>query len=198
MYDRHEEYTGYLNATVERAFDHLDEHAKLSAHMTRRSWKMGWGKIDLRLDDSRGKAVGSHDMLEGRVHGVRLRLDEVVTERLPPRHKAWETVGEPRLLVIGPYRMCFDLDTNPNGTRLRVAIAYDGPTRGIPRLLGTLFGRSYARWCIRRMVSDAQAALNTESLSSRQRSAPSFHSRDARECGSDTSTPPAGPASTRS
>ena len=75
--------------------------------------------------------------------------------REPPMRKSWETVGEPRLLVIGPYRMRFDLRPEGTSSQLRVAIDYDFPANGISRLLGRLFGRSYAKWCTRQMVRDA-------------------------------------------
>ena len=159
MYSRHEEYTGTLDAPVERAFEHLDDQRRLSAHMNERSWKMGWGKMDLRLDEKDGRAVGSHIVLDGRVFGVRLYLDEVVTDRIAPFRKTWETVGEPRLLVIGPYRMGFELTPDVAGVQLRVAIDYELPSAGLSRFLGRMFGRSYAKWCTKKMVVDAQALL---------------------------------------
>lgn len=159
MHRRHEEYTDTVTAPPERVFDHLDDQARLSAHMSKRSWKMGWGKMDLRLDDKRGQAVGSRLVLDGRVFGVRLCLDEVVTERVPPVRKTWATIGEPKLLVIGSYRMGFDLSSRGPDTQLRVAIDYDLPATGVSRLLGKWFGRSYARWCTRKMVQDARAAF---------------------------------------
>ena len=160
MYSRHEDFNGTLPVSIERAFQHLDDQTRLSAHMSERSWKMGWGKMDMRLDDLRGRAVGSRIVVAGRVFGVRLFLEEVVIERIAPTHKRWETVGEPRLLVIGAYRMGFDLTPRAGGAKLRVSIDYDLPARGPSRLLGSLFGRWYARWCTRRMVTDAQAALS--------------------------------------
>jgi hypothetical protein len=160
MYSRHEEYSGALRAPVERAFELLDDQRRLSAHMNDRSWKMGWGKMNLRLDEKGGRDVGSHIILEGRVFGIRLYLDEVVTDRMPPSRKTWETVGEPKLLVIGPYRMGFDLTPNGSSASLRVGIDYDLPRRGIAAVLGRFFGRSYAKWCTRQMVVDAQRAIN--------------------------------------
>lgn len=159
MYSRHEEYTGSVSGPAAPVFEHLDDQTRLAAHMNRRSWKMGWGKMDLRLDERRGRAVGSRILLRGRVLGVRLLLEEVVTERVPPVRKAWETIGEPKLLVIGRYRMGFELTPAATGTRTRVAIDYDLPQSGFPRLLGVLFARSYAKWCTRRMVQDACAVL---------------------------------------
>ena len=156
MFSEHAEYTAVVRASVERVFDRLDDQTRLSKHMSQRSWKMGWGKMDTELDERRGRAVGSHIVLHGRVFGIRLYLDEVVIEREPPHKKSWETVGEQRLLVIGPYRMGFALLPAGADARLRVAIDYQLPTKGIARLLGRLFGRSYAKWCVRQMAEDAQ------------------------------------------
>ena len=156
MYSRHEEHSAPINASAERVFDQLDDQTRLSEHMSKRSWKMGWGKMETVLDAQQGRSVGSHIVLHGRVFGIRLYLDEVVTTREPPLTKTWETIGEPRLLVIGPYRMGFDLIPGDTTAQLRVAIDYDLPTKGISWLLGRLFGRSYAQWCTRQMVQDAQ------------------------------------------
>ena len=164
MYSRHEEYSGTVNAPVERAFEHLDDQRRLSAHMNKRSWKMGWGKMDTILDARGGRAVGSHIRLRGRVLGLLLELDEVVTERVPPTRKTWETVGAPRLLVIGPYRMGFTLASREPGLcELRVTIDYGLPRRGVSLVLGRLFGPWYAKWCTRRMVEDARHAFARES-----------------------------------
>lgn len=163
MYSRHEEYSGLLNTSLEAAFDHLDDQRRLSAHMSRRSWKMGWGRMDVTMDRRSGREVGSHIVVDGRVFGMRLHLDEVVTERVRPALKRWETVGEPRLLVIGAYRMGFDLKRRDAMTSLKVGIDYELPRRGLSRVLGRLFGRSYATWCTRRMVLDAQATFPNDS-----------------------------------
>jgi hypothetical protein len=159
MYSRHEEYSGRIDASAERVFNQLDDQTRLSEHMETRSWRMGWGKMDTVLDAQRGRAVGSYIVLRGRVFGMRLSLDEVVTIREPPLKKTWETVGEPQLRVIGSYRMGFDVTPDGTSVRLRVAIDYELPKHGMSRLLGRLFGRSYAQWCTRQMVQDAQHAF---------------------------------------
>lgn len=161
MYTRHEESSAVIHASTEQIFAPLDDQTRLSAHMNRRSWKMGWGKMETVLDAEHGQSVGSQIVLRGRVFGIRLYLDEIVTLRDPPLRKAWEIVGEPRLLVIGPYRMGFDLTPNGSNTQLRVWIDYDLPADGIPWLLGQLFGRWYAKWCTRQMVQDAQRSFAT-------------------------------------
>lgn len=68
---------------------------------------MAWATINLTVDAGGGRRAGSHIVLRGRVLGIFLYVDEVVTMSEPPRRKAWETVGAPQLLVIGSYRMIY-------------------------------------------------------------------------------------------
>jgi hypothetical protein len=140
----------------EPLFEYLDDHARLTGHMSSRSWMMLGSRMDITLDGHRGQAVGSIIRMEGRVLGVRLFLEEAVIERNPPSRKVWETTAPPSLLVIGRYRMGFSIEAIPNGSRLFVSIDYDLPPRGISRLLGRILGKWYAEWCTRRMASDAR------------------------------------------
>jgi hypothetical protein len=120
---------------------------------------MAWATIETVLDAQHGRSIGSHIVLRGRVLGIQLYLDEIVIVREPPLAKTWETIGEPRLLVIGPYRMGFNLTPDGSNAKLRVTIDYDLPSKGLSRLLGRLFGRSYAKWCTRQMAQDTQHAF---------------------------------------
>jgi hypothetical protein len=160
MYSRHEESTALLRATAAQVFSFLDDHERLSGHMSKRSLMMGGGRMTTTLDVARGRAVGSIIEVKGRVFGLFLWLREAVIERQPPTRKAWETIGEPHLLVIGRYRLGFNIVADPQ-VQLTVWIDYDRPSRGVSKLLGRLFGRAYARWCVRRMLGDASMAFGT-------------------------------------
>ena len=111
--------------------------------------------MEMSFDAARGQAVGSHVRMKGRMMGIELLLEEVVTEREPPRHKAWETIGSPRLLVIGGYRLGFDITDGNKTSRLRVCIDYDLPAALTSRWLGYFFGKMYAKWCVQQMVNGA-------------------------------------------
>ena len=117
--------------------------------------------METELDQGRGQKVGSRIRLLGRVFGVALSVEETVTERIPPRRKVWETTGTPKLLVIGHYRMGFELSPQGNGSMLRVFIEYELPERGLARWLGRLLGRYYARWCTQQMLGDAVEHFQT-------------------------------------
>jgi hypothetical protein len=108
----------------------------------------------VEVDEGLGQRVGSRIRLAGRVLGFELSVEEVVTERSPPFRKVWETTGSPNLLVVGHYRMGFDLSPRGSESMLRVFIDYALPKGAPAQFLGPLFGRYYARWCTQQMVDD--------------------------------------------
>ena len=155
------ESNGLVQAPMDQVFAHIDDHARLSAHMSEPSWRMGGGRMETRIDEGRGQEVGSRIRLSGRVFGVELSVEEIVVERDPPRRKVWETTGAPKLLVVGHFRMGFELSAQGNASMLRVFIEYALPERAPARWLGRLFGRYYASWCTRQMVDDAVEHFET-------------------------------------
>jgi hypothetical protein len=153
-YLRHYESIGVVGTSAARLFTHLDDHARLSSHMSKSSWMMAGGRMDIEWDEGRGQQIGSRIRIAGSVLGIHLAVDETVIERDPPRRKVWETTGVPRLLVIGPYRMGFEITSTDDAARLRVFIDYSLPARSLSRWLGYLFAGYYAKWCTERMVDD--------------------------------------------
>lgn len=157
----HFECSVLVNAPAEAVFSRLDDSRLLSAHMSGSSWMMAGSRMRVELDASEGRAVGASIRMAGRVLGVALSLEEVVTERNPPRRKVWETIGAPRLLVIGPYRMGFEVTPQGGTSLLRVFIDYALPVAPPARWLGRIFGDFYARWCTQRMAGDAEEHFRT-------------------------------------
>lgn len=153
---RHYEASGIVGAPVEVVFGYADDQTRFSSHMSQSSWRMGGGHMNIELDEGRGQKVGSRIKLSGRILGVSLLVDEIVTERTPPQLKRWETIETPRLLVIGHYRMGFEISPRDRGSLLRVFIDYALPEVWPARWLGHIFGTYYAKWCTRKMVSDAE------------------------------------------
>lgn len=157
-YPRHEESSVLIAAPPEQVFERLDDQRRLGKHMGKSSMMMGGGRMTYSFDEGGGRAVGSHIRMGGSAFGIKLDLDEVVTVREPPAHKAWRTVGQLNLLVVGGYEMGFDLMPEGSGSRLTVWIDYELPARGFGRWLPFL-GRMYARWCIEQMTTDARDAF---------------------------------------
>src|SRR3989344_4477847 len=95
---RHYEENLLIPTSPRELFAYVDDHKGFSSHMSKSSWMMGGGKMDVLVDEGGGRKVGSHIQLNGTAFGVKLSLDEVVTCYEPPFAKAWETVGIPKLL----------------------------------------------------------------------------------------------------
>lgn len=150
----HFEHTVDIPADVNTVFDYLDDPARLGAHMRGASWMMAGSHMDYEFDAAHGKARGALIHLSGKLLGLTLAVDEVVSRREPPFRKTWRTVGRPRLLVIGHYEMGFLLEPGDATCRLTVHLTHELPTGGW-RLCGWLLGGLYARWCVRRMANDA-------------------------------------------
>lgn len=139
-------------ALPEDVFEQLDDPTVLGSHMQKPSAMMLGGTMRYELDEGRGRAVGSVIRMTGTVLGLRLFLEEVVTERSPPFSKTWETRGAIRLLVIGHYRMGFTVTPQDNGSIVGIYIDYNLPDGLVGGLLGSVLAGSYADWCLKRMT----------------------------------------------
>lgn len=164
---RHYEGIARLRVPADKVFAYLDDHTRLSSHMTQSSWMMGGARMSIDFDKDRGQRVGLRIRMAGKMFGVELSLDEVVTERTPPARKVWETVGTPRLLVISHYRMGFDINDQQGGSLLRIFIDYSLPENGFQHWLGRLFGDLYSKWCVNRMLGDAAREFKDDKVSRR-------------------------------
>ena len=159
-YQFHREGSADVAASPATLFAFLDDHKRLAAHMEKPSLMMAGATMKIATDSQRGQAVGSRISMTGRFLGIPLCVEESVIEYEPPLRKTWETYGEPRLLVMGEYRMGFNLTPLTDRTQLRVWIDYDLPSGVWVRWLGRMFVNVYADWCVTRMVKDAKNDLN--------------------------------------
>ena len=133
--------------------------------MTRSSWMMGGGRMEITTDAGGGARLGSRIHMRGKAFGLALVLDELITAYNPPAAKTWETIGAPKLVVIGPYQMGFTIAANGGGAELLVFVQYNLPAGWIGHLLGWLFGRVYASWCVRSMLADASGHFEKKNQS---------------------------------
>lgn len=161
---RHCETSAPLDASPQAAFDYLDDFRHLAAHMEASSPMLMGSKMTITTDALEGRTVGSRVSMRGRMLGMALSLEEVVTQRNPPFDKAWQTEST-SLLVIGPYRLGFALQPEGSGSRLRVAMDYRLPETWPGRWLGMLLGGVYARWCTGRMARDAAKHFKVAAVS---------------------------------
>lgn len=107
-------------------------------------------------DAGGGQVVGSVIRVEGSVLGLSLSILEAVVERDPPRRKVWETVQPPRLVILGSYRLGFEIVPHGDGSHVQAFIDYDHPPGTLRGLLGRIGASTYARWCLDRILEEAK------------------------------------------
>lgn len=156
---KHLEDSILVSAQPQELFAYIDDHKQFSSHMSKSSWMMGGGKMQVSFDEGHGQKVGSHIRMSGTAFGIKLSLDEIITRHEPPFTKTWETVGIPKLLVIGFYGMGIEIKPQNNGSSLRVFIDYYLPTTNA--WLGKLFGGMYAKWCVQLMIKGVRDRFTT-------------------------------------
>lgn len=151
---RYEE-TIMVPAVAADVFAYLDAPTRLSGHMSKSSWMMGGGRMDISVDEGKGQRIGSRIRLDGTAFGLHVFLDEIVTKRVPPFEKHWQTIGPHRLFVIGDYRMGFKIEPVARRSKVCIFLEYELPRS--TTWLGTLFAGPYAKWCVGTMLRDACA-----------------------------------------
>jgi hypothetical protein len=161
VFTSHHEEQAVVNAPADLVFEYLDDFARLGAHMTRSSWMMAGSKMSYEFDEGMGRQLGSHVRMGGSFLGMKLEIDERVIDRAPGNSKAWQTVGNQRMLILARYRMGFSLQPLHGECRLTVFIDYSLPEKGLGHLLGRLAGGTYARWCVRNMLHQATARFGS-------------------------------------
>ena len=153
-YAHHTEARVTVSAAPAEVFAFLDDQEALGAHMTQSSAMMAGGRMIYEFDEARGRAVGSIIRMHGEMLGLTLRIEEVVSERAPPKRKVLETRGDQEMLVISAYRLGFEINAACGGAAVCVFIDYDLP-RGFLGVLSSLPAYFYARWCVTRMADAA-------------------------------------------
>jgi hypothetical protein len=166
-YAHHDEISVDVSAAAAPLFDHLDDQERLGAHMNKPSMMMLGGRMFYGFDAARGRAVGSVIRMGGNFLWLNLFVEEVVSEHERPLRKTWETRGAARLLIIGPYRMGFEIEAVGELSRLRVFIDYDAPKSFVGRVFGALLAPVYARWCVQRMAEDARRTFSAGAAQAR-------------------------------
>lgn len=154
---KHYEESTLLPASAREVFDYADDFNNFSSHMNKSSWMMGGGSMKTEVDEGKGRKVGSHIKMSGKVFGISLFLDEVITTHEVPIHKVWQTVGKINLIVIDHYTLGFEIKPENKGCKIKVFIDYNLPRSLKTYWLGLLFGEMYAKWCVKQMINGVKA-----------------------------------------
>ena len=148
-----------IRATPEEVFAYLDDIKNVGMHMASSSMAMLGGKMSLQVISKNKTGRGATYRLRGGVLWMPIDITETVTKWAEGREKEWETVDNPKIIVMSWYRMHFVLKPAQRGTHVDFEIEYGLPTSFFGKMLGKLLARKYADWCLRRATEDAKLAI---------------------------------------
>ena len=151
----HHESSGPANAPVEQVSAFLDDPQALAGHMGESSMMMPGSSMSIDVDAGGGRMIESKVRMQGRMPGLRLSPEKVITEREAPAMEVWETIGTPKLLAMSHYRMDFELTRNGASSLVRVFIDYSLPIKPPGLWIGHWLSAVFARWCTKQMVMGA-------------------------------------------
>lgn len=143
-----------IGAPAERVFSYVDDIRNLARHMSERgSTPLMGSKLKLEILTAYPSGVGATYRYTGRVMGLPIDFSETVTRFVAGREKVWQTIGEPRLLIIRSYEMRLVVEPLDDATaRLSMTIDYTLPRSRFWGAVGRLLAPRYAAWCLDSMI----------------------------------------------
>ena len=118
-----------IQAPAQEVFAHIDDIRNVGGHMTEESsMAMMGSKLKVEVLSSNPTGLGATYRYSGKMMGLTLDFSESVTKYVRNREKVWQTIGEPRLLIMSSYEMRLSVEPlRPSSSRLTVSISYELP-----------------------------------------------------------------------
>lgn len=142
----------------------MDDLSKTGMHMSENSIMMMGSKLVLEQMPGPSKGVGATFHWNGKVMGMPVDIIETVTKWVENKEKVWETIGSPKIIILGWYRMRLKTASANEGTNTSLQIEYTEPKGWFYKILSFLFAGWYGRWCLNNMLYDTKRKLENSSL----------------------------------
>lgn len=151
--------TEIYKASPEKVFKCIDDLGVTGMHMTQSSAMMMGSKLKLEFLTENHSGLSSRYRWTGKMMGMRMDFTVEVTKWIPGEEKIWETIGTPKLIIYSWYRMRLLIKPKAEGAQAELSISYERPKRFFNKLLSFVFADWYCRWCLKKMLNDAEKNL---------------------------------------
>jgi len=149
----------YINASLEKVFETLDDLGVTGMHMTQSSAMMMGSKLHLQYLTENQKGLGSKYRWTGKMMGMNMDFTVEVTKWIKGIEKVWETIGEAKMIIYSWYRMNLSLSKVDDKTLAELSITYKKPKAPFLKFISFLFADWYCKWCLKNMLSDTKKIL---------------------------------------
>lgn len=137
----------------------MDNLSNTGMHMMKSSVMMMGSKLVLEQLSSNSTGIAAKYHWYGKMLGMTMDFNEIVTKWQPPSLKEWETVGEAKIIIMSWYRMRFDITPSEKGAIAILSISYLPPKEWYYKVLSFLFANWYCNWCLKNMLNDSKTNL---------------------------------------
>src|SRR5215212_2442783 len=113
-----------IHSSPERVFAYMDNLANTGMHMTDSSAMMMGSKLQLQQLTENATGLNSKFRWSGKMMGFAMDFTVVVTKWIKDKEKAWETIGEAKMIILKWYQMRFIISPAGTDTKAELSIAY--------------------------------------------------------------------------
>lgn len=146
-----------INGTSDSVFAFMDDIRNTGKHMTKSSGAMAGGKLKIEWLSKNKTGLGTKYRWTGKAMGIKMDFTVEVSKWVEGKEKVWGTVGGAKMIVIDWFEMYLIMTQAKDGiSKAKLSINYT-KHKG---LLGFLFGKSYAKWCVKSMLKDTRKHFN--------------------------------------
>jgi len=144
----------------------MDNISNTGMHMMKSSGMMMGSKLNLEELTPERSGTEKTYRWYGKVMGIKLDFTVKVTKWIAGKEKIWETIGQPKMIILHWYRMHLLLVPNSKGTLAELSIEYTLPTQVFYWLISLLLAPIYAKWCVGNMLKDTREYFENNYVSS--------------------------------
>src|SRR5689334_281254 len=138
-----------IHSAPEKVFIYMDNLGNTGMHMMESSAMMMGSKLQLEQLSKNRTGLDSKFRWYGKMMGLKMDFTVVVTKWIKSREKVWETVGKPKMIILGWYQMHLLLSSLGGGTLAELSISYTYPQHVFGKILAFFFSRWYGNWCLK-------------------------------------------------
>ena len=145
-----------IHSSPQKVFSFMDNLSKTGMHMSENSMMMMGSKLILEQLSGPLQGVGATFHWYGKVMGMSIDITETVTKWTENHEKIWETIGTPKIILLGWYRMILKTEPAKEGTLASLQIDYTPPSGLFHNILYFFLSHYYCNWCLNNMLNDSK------------------------------------------
>jgi hypothetical protein len=155
-----------IYTSPQKVFSHMDDLSKTGMHMKENSMMMMGSKLSFERLEGPLQGIGTTYRWHGKIMGLPVDITETVTKWTENQEKVWETTGDPKIILLGWYRMILKLMPVKEGTLVSLQIDYTQPNGVFYNFLYFFLSRWYCHWCLNNMLNDSKKTIENFSAKS--------------------------------